>query len=94
MALTHFIEGVHTNLINGFPYIWAGPFERFLKGQRKNNPQAVAHDEDLQWAIVKMDARETKGRIMQRSQDYPEDEEEEEAEGSVKRMQVGRGANK
>lgn len=31
MALTHFIEGVHTNLINEFPFTRARPFERFLK---------------------------------------------------------------
>lgn len=30
LALTHFIEGVHTNLINEFPdSTRAGPFERF-----------------------------------------------------------------
>ena len=31
MAVTHFIEGVHTSLINEFPFTRAGPFERFLK---------------------------------------------------------------
>lgn len=65
MALTHFIEGVHTSLINEFPFILAGPFERFLKWQRQNNPQAVAQDEDLQRAIVIMEVKETRSRASQ-----------------------------
>ena len=59
MAITNFIEGVHTSLINEFPFTRVGPFERILKWQRKNNPQAMAQDEDLQRAIVKMDARKS-----------------------------------
>ena len=60
MAITHFIEGVHTPLIKEFSFTGAGPFERFLKWQRKNNPQAIVQDEDLQWAIIRMEAKEPK----------------------------------
>jgi hypothetical protein len=52
MAITHFIEGVHPSLINEFPFMRAGLFERFLRWQRKNNLQAVAEDEDLRRAIM------------------------------------------
>lgn len=48
MAITHFIESAHTSLINEFLFSRFGPFERFLKWQRQNNPHAVAQDEDLQ----------------------------------------------
>lgn len=59
MAMIHFIEGVHTSLINKFPFTRAEPFERFLKWQRRNNPQAIAQDEDLQRAILQMEAKDT-----------------------------------
>lgn len=58
MAITHFIEGVHVSLTNEFPFTRVGPFERFLKWQRRNNPQAVAEDEDLQRALIKLEANE------------------------------------
>ena len=47
MAVTHFIKGVHVSLINEFPFTRVGPFDHFLKWQRRNNPQVVAHEEDL-----------------------------------------------
>ena len=93
MALTHFIEGVHISLINEFPSTRAGPFERFLKWQRRNNPQAVAQDEDLQRAILRLEAKETRQRGSG-SQDYMDVDEGEATEGSVKRLRVGRDANK
>lgn len=93
MATTHFIEGVHISLIYKFPFTRTGPFERFLKWHRKNNPQSMTQKEDLQRAIVKMDGRESQGHTMQRNQKYPRDEEADETEGYVKRMKVGRGAN-
>ena len=93
MAMTHFIEGVHTSLINEFPFTRAGPFERFLKWQRKNNPKAVAQDKDLRRAIIKMEVRESQGCTVQRNQEYPRDEEAEETEGPAKRMKVDGDAN-
>lgn len=47
MAITHFIQGAQTNLINEFPFTRSGPFERLFKWERKNNPQAVMKDYDL-----------------------------------------------
>ena len=76
MAITHFIEGVHTSLINEFPYTRAGAFERFLRWQRKHNPQGVAQDEDLQRAIIRMEAKDVKKRGTQRSRDDFSDEEQ------------------
>lgn len=49
-----------------------------MKWQRQNNSHGVAQDEDLQRAIVKMDAREAKGRPTQRSQNYSKVDQEEE----------------
>ena len=60
MTLTHFIAGAHKCLINKFPYTMAGPFERFLRWQRLNDPELVARDEDLQKAIAKAGNRELK----------------------------------
>lgn len=57
MAITHFIKGVHTSLINEFPYTRASLFDRFLQWQRQHNPQGVAQYEDLQRAIIKWKAR-------------------------------------
>lgn len=62
MAMTHFIEGVHPSLINEFPCTRAGPFERFLKWQRQNNPEGVAQDEDLQRALLRLDGKDAKQR--------------------------------
>lgn len=44
MTIPHFIEGVKIHRSGG-------PFERFMKWQRKNNPQATTKDEDLQKAM-------------------------------------------
>lgn len=96
MANSHFIEGVHTSLINKFSFTRAGPFERFLNWQSKNNPHAIFQYEDFQRAIVKLDAKGGKQRTGQRSQGYHDekDDKDEEVEGSTKRMKVGRGTNK
>ena len=93
MVLTHFIEGVHVSLINEFPFIRAGSFERFLKWQKKNNPQAVERDEDLQRAIMRLEAKESKQRGSG-NQDYMDVDEGEETEGLMKRLRVGRDANR
>ena len=93
MALTHFIEGVHVSLINEFPFTRAGPFERFLKWQRKNNPQAVERDEDLQRAILRLEAKASRQRGSG-SHDYMDVDEGDDTEGSVKRLRVGRDANR
>lgn len=63
MAITHFIAGVHTNLINEFPFTRTGSFVRFLKWQRINHPQVVAQDEDLEQAIAQLNVREAKQQI-------------------------------
>jgi len=94
MALSHFIEGAHVSLINEFPFTRAGPFERFLKWQRRNNPQAVARDEDLQRAIIKFESKEIRHRGESSSQDYMEVDAGDETDGSLKRMRVGRDANR
>ncbi len=93
MALTHFIEGVHISLINEFPFTRAGPFERFLKWQKRNNPQAVAQDEDLQRAVLRLEAKEARHRGSG-SQDLLDVDSGHETEGSVKRLRVGRDANR
>lgn len=95
MAISHFIEGVHTTLINESPLTNASPFECFFKWQCKNNPQVVAQDDDLQKAILKLEAKEAKLRVVQRSQRYQEVEEDEdkEAKCSTIRMKVGKGTN-
>lgn len=93
MAIIHFIEGIHISLINEFPFTWARPFKCLLKWQRKNNPQAIAQDEHLQWVIIKMETKESKQRRGSKSQDYMEEEEGEDTEGHVKRLCVGRNAN-
>lgn len=95
MSMTHFIEGAHTSMINEFPFTRCGPFERFLKWQRKNNPQGVAQDEDLQRAIMRLEAKEARQRLQGTgSQDYMEVDEDDDTEGSVKRLRVGRDANR
>ena len=91
--MTHFIEGVHTSLINEFPFTRAGPFKRFLKRQRRNNPQAIAQDQDLQCAMMRLETKENRPRGSG-SQDYMEVDEGDDTEGSVKRLRVGRDANK
>ena len=90
--MTHVIEGVHTSLINEFPFTRAGPFERFLKWQRRNNPQAIAHDEDLQRAMMRLEAKENRARGSG-SQDYMEVDKGDNTEGLVKRLRIGRDAN-
>lgn len=60
MAITHFIVGAHKCLINEFDKTRAGPFERFLRWQQLNAPGLVAQDEDLQWAIPKMENKDFK----------------------------------
>jgi hypothetical protein len=60
MTMTHFIEGAHPSLINEFPFTRVGPFERFLKWQRVNNPHVVAQDEDLQKTLS--DYKQIKGK--------------------------------
>ena len=86
MAITHFIEGVHTSLINEFPYTRAGLFDRFLRWQRQHNPQGVAQDEDLQRAIIRMEGKDLKKRGKQRSRDDVEDVEYDDRESSAKRL--------
>lgn len=93
MAITHFIEGVHTSLINEFPFTRAGPFERFLKWQRKYNPQAVIRDEDLQRAMMRMEMKENRQQAGSGSRRNQGDEEDEGTEGSSKRLRVGEGSN-
>ena len=92
MALTHFIEEIHTSLINEFIFTRADPFEHFLKWQRMNNPQAVAQDENLQRAIMQLETKELRHRGFG-SQDYMEFDEGNDTEGSVKRLRVDRDAN-
>jgi hypothetical protein len=53
IEMIHFVMGANSSLINEFPFTQVGPFERFMKWQRKNNPHMVAQDEDLQRVIVK-----------------------------------------
>ena len=91
MAITHFIEGVHSSLINEFPFTRCGPFERFLKWQRRNNPQAVADDEDLQRAILRLEAKEARQHIGSMNQGN-EEAKGEGTSGSAKRIRVGRGS--
>ena len=83
MEITHLIEGVHTSLINEFSYTRAGVFERFLRWQRKHNPQGVAQDEDLQRAIIRMECKDIKKRGTQRSKDNLEDEDYTEHSNSA-----------
>ena len=40
--MIHFVMGANSSLINEFPFTQVGPFERFMKWQRKNNPHMVA----------------------------------------------------
>lgn len=94
MAVTHFIEGVHTNLINEFPFTRAGPFDRFLKWQRRFNPQGVAQDEELQRAIVRMEAKDCKNKERQRNHDEQDQEDYEDQESPAKRMRIGEAANR
>lgn len=63
MALIHFIAGAHKCLINEFPYIRAGFFERFLRWQRTNAPEVVARDEDILKAMEKMEIQELKRAV-------------------------------
>ena len=53
IGFLHFVEAsvlacmveamaIHNSLINKFPYIKASPFDRFLRWQRKHNPQDIA----------------------------------------------------
>jgi hypothetical protein len=92
MAITHFIEGVHTSLINEFSFTRAGSFERFLKWQRKNNPKAVAKDEDLQRVILRLEAKEAQQHIGSRNEVNQKDDDKG-ASASAKRLRVGRGSN-
>lgn len=89
MAITHFIEGVHPSLINEFPYSRCGPFERFLKWQRKHNPQAMVRDEDLRRAMLRLEFNEPRQGV-NRSQSQDEDDD---GESSVKKLKIGRDAN-
>ena len=93
MAITHFIEGVHTSLINEFPFTRTGPFERFLQWQRMNNPHVVAQDEDLQRALLRLDAREIRQPSASRSRGTTREGDEDDTDGSVKRLRIGRDAN-
>lgn len=93
MAITHFIEGVHTSLINEFPFTRAGPFDRFFRWQRTNNPQGVEQDEDLSRAIARWDARDTRHRFITRSpRDFSEDQDET-TPSAAKRKRIGGVAN-
>ena len=60
MAISHFIAGAHKCLINEFPHTRAGSFERFLRWQRLNAPEAVAGDEDMRRAIEKIETKDLK----------------------------------
>lgn len=94
MAITHFIEGVHSSLINEFPYTRVGPFERYLKWQRTNNPHFVAQDEDLQRALLVLQAKESRQPSGSRSRSQMREGEEDDTEGSsIKRLRIGRDAN-
>lgn len=93
MAITHFIEGVHSSLINEFPFTRVGPFERYLKWQRANNPQAIAQDEDLQRALIRLDAKESRHPSGSRSRRPTREGDEDDTEGSVKRLRIDRDAN-
>ena len=86
MAITHFIEGVHTSLINEFPSTRVGPIDRFLRWQRKHNPQGVAEDEDLQRAIVRMESKDPQKRGTKRSRDPLPDEDYDDRSSSAKRV--------
>lgn len=86
MANTHFIKGVHNSLINKFPFTQVGSFKRFLKWQRLNNPQVVAQDKDLQHAIIRMEAKKTRHQSGSRSRGPPQEREEDDTEGSVRRL--------
>ena len=81
------------SLINEFPFTRVGPFERFLKWQRRNNPQAVAQDEDLQRALIRLETKEGQ-RCGLGSQDYMEIDEGDDTEVFVKHLRVGGDANK
>ena len=59
----------------------------------KNHPQRVAQDEDLQRAIMRLEAKENMQRGLG-SQDYMDVDEGEETEGSMKRLRVGNDANR
>ena len=93
MAITHFIEGIHTSFINEFPFTRAGPFERFLKWQRVHNPHVVAQDEDLQMAILRLEARESRHPSGSRSREPTREGDEDDTEGSIKQLRIGRDAN-
>ena len=94
MAITHFIEGVHSSFINEFPYTRVGPFERYLKWQRTNNPHFVAQDEDLQRALLVLQAKESRQPSGSRSRSQMREGEEDDTEGSsIKRLRIGRDAN-
>lgn len=96
MAICHFIEEVHTSLINKFPLTRVRPFERFMKWHRIIHPQVVAQYEDLQRTIVKLEAKEAGGQTTRRSNDYHENDEDKnkEVERLTKWMKVGRDAIK
>jgi hypothetical protein len=93
MAITHFIEGAHPSLINEFPFTRVGPFERFLKWQRANNPHLVAQDDDLQKALLRLQAKECRQPSRSRSRDNPREEEDDTEGSSIKRLRIGRDAN-
>lgn len=93
MAITHFIEGVHTSLINEFPYTRASPFERFYRWQNTHNPEGVARDEDLSRAIARLEAREAKQRYILRSPTSFSEDREDGPANAAKRKRIGGGAN-
>lgn len=93
MTITHFIEWIHTSFINKFPFTRVRPFERFMKWQWLNNPQAVAQAKDLQRAFIRLDVKKSRHHTGSRSHGPPREGEEDGIEGSVKRLQIGRDAN-
>jgi hypothetical protein len=94
MAITHFIEGIHPSLINEFPFTRVGPFERFLKWQRANNPHVVAQDEDLQRALLRLQAKKNRQPSQSRSQGHTREGEEDDTKGSsIKELRIGRDSN-
>ena len=93
MAITHFIEGVHTSLINEFPYTRAGPFDRFFRWQNTHNPVGVARDEDLSRAIIRLELREAKHRYIPRSPTSLTGDREDGPASAAKRQKVGGVAN-
>jgi hypothetical protein len=93
MAITHFIEGVYPSPINEFPFTRVGQFESILKWQRANNPHVVAQDEDLQRALLQLEAKESKHANGSRSSGLTNEGEEDDTEGSIKRLRIGRDAN-